>query len=123
MPQQGSGRLGREQVDGRPGPQVPCPRVGAGPMTSSQGCQPVVCSGGCCLAQLRDPGVSAHSQLGVRVGAPRATFQLTPLPGLEPEALSSTRGGPCRLSPSMAVRLRAHLATSLSLHLLICEAG
>lgn len=99
VPQHGSGHLGREQVDGRPGPQVLCPRVGAGPMTSSQGCQPVVCSGGCCLAQLRDPGVSAHSQLGVRVGAPRATFQLTPLPSLEPEALLHPQGDPASCTP------------------------
>lgn len=105
VPQQGSGHLGEEQVGGRPGPQVLCPQVGAGPMTSSQGCQPVVCSGGCCLAQLRDPGVSAHGQLRVRVGAPRATFSFIPLPSLEPEALSVTPGGPCQVYPSMAVRL------------------
>lgn len=58
-------------------------------MTSPWSCQSVVCSGGRCLAQLRDPGISAPSQRGVRVGAPRATFQLTPLPSLEPEVLSS----------------------------------
>lgn len=52
-------------------------------MISSRGCQPVVCTGGHCLAQLRDPDVSVLCQSWVRVGAP----QLTPPPSLEPEVL------------------------------------
>lgn len=93
--------------------------VGAGPMTSPWGCQSVVCSGGRCLAQLRDPGISALSQHGVRVGAPRATSQLTPLPSMEPEVLSPR--GPCQLYPLATVRPQAYFATSLSLCFLISE--
>lgn len=52
------------------------PPRGAHPVTSSRGCQPVVCSGGRRLAQLRDPGVLAVSQLGAWVGAPCASFLL-----------------------------------------------
>ena len=72
----GWGGAGGQLADGRPGSRVLCPHMGAHPVTSSRGCQPVVCSGGHRLAQLRDPGVLAVSQLGAGVGAPCATFLL-----------------------------------------------
>lgn len=90
----GKALAGRQQVDGRPGPQVLCPGGGAGPMTFFLGCQPAVCSGGHRLAQLRDPGVSALGQRRVRLGAPCATFLLTHSAQPGARGLSSHPRGP-----------------------------
>lgn len=50
-------------------------------MTSSLACQPAVCLGGHCLAQLRDPAIWAPSQHILRASC--ATFLPMGDPGLE----------------------------------------
>lgn len=72
----GAGRVRLPEL-GRPAPQPGWDR----PMTSSLACQPAVCSGGHCLAQLRDPGIWALSQHMVP-RAPCAAFLPTGDPGL-----------------------------------------
>lgn len=97
------------------------PQVGAGPMTSFWGCQPVVCSGGHLLARLRHPGVLALSQHGVRVGAHVPPSCSPPLPSLQTEACSfHSQGGPTML-PLGGCGTLAHLATSPSLCFLILK--